>query len=160
MRDAGPAEPSTGRDSFLPASADIEGVQRGLGVSTLQFKVAGRADVFVVENTFHARGGPARHLHVDQDEWFYALEGDFILEVGGQRYDLHPGDSVLAPRRVPHVWAHVGDARGRILIAFTPAGSMESFFRVVTAQNAMPPLDPALWSAHGMTLLGPPMPVG
>lgn len=160
MRDAEPAQPSSRPDSFLPASADIEGAERGLGVSTLHFKVAGRTDVFVVENTFHAKGGPARHLHLDQDEWFYALEGDFMLEVGGRRFDLHPGDSVLAPRGVPHVWAHVGDARGRILIAFTPAGSMEEFFRLVTAENAMPPLDPGLWSAHGMQLIGPPMPVG
>ena len=36
----------------------------------------------MLENTFHAKGGPARHLHYDQDEWFYAVEGEFIIEVG------------------------------------------------------------------------------
>jgi len=30
----------------------------------------------------------------------------------------------------------------------------------VTRANAMPPQDPALWRAHGMELLGPPLPVG
>jgi hypothetical protein len=35
-----------------------------------------------------------------------------------------PGDSLFAPRRVPHVWAHVGEGRGSILVAFTPAGKM------------------------------------
>jgi hypothetical protein len=45
------------------------------------------------------------------------------------------------------------------LIVFTPAGKMEAFFREVTKANAMPPQDPALWRAHGMELVGPPLPV-
>ena len=113
----------------------------------------------MLENTFHTKGGPARHLHYEQDEWFYCVEGEFVIEVGQERMTLSPGDSVFAPRKVPHVWAHVGDARGRILIAFTPAGQMEAFFREVTKANAMAPQDPALWRAHGMELLGPPLQV-
>ena len=81
------------------------------------------------------------------------------IEVGQERVRLQPGDSLLAPRQVPHVWAHVGEGRGRILIAFMPAGQMEAFFREVTKANAMPPQDPALWRAHGMELLGPPLAV-
>lgn len=147
---------------LVPAGTDRFGAQRGLGVSTIQFKVSGPESpgLLVLENTFHAKGGPARHLHGAQDEWFYAVEGAFDLEVGDERHHLAPGDSVFAPRGVPHVWAHVGGGRGRILIAFTPAGEMEAFFRAVTAHDAMPPQDPALWRAHGMELLGPPLPVG
>ncbi len=52
---------------------------------------------------------------------------------------LKPGDSVLGPRRVPHVWAYTGAGPGRILIAFTPAGKMEAFFRDITRADAMPP---------------------
>jgi quercetin 2,3-dioxygenase len=96
-------------------------------------------------------------LHHDQDEWFYCVEGEFIIEVGQERLPLHPGDSLFAPRKVPHVWAFVGDTKGRMLITFTPAGQMESFFREVTKANAMPPQDPELWRAHGMELLGPPL---
>lgn len=144
------------------AGEDREGEHRGLGVSAIEFKVAGResGDLFVLENVFHAKGGPAKHLHHDQDEWFYAVEGAFLIEIGTERITLRPGDSVLAPRKVPHVWAHVGDGRGRILIAFTPAGQMEAFFREVTKADAMPPQDPALWRAHGMELVGPPIAVG
>lgn len=141
------------------AGEDRFGEQRGLGVSRIDFKVVPQdsGGLLILENTFHAKGGPARHLHYDQDEWFYAVEGDFIMEVGPERIRLQPGDSLLAPRKVPHVWAHVGNARGRILIAFMPAGKMEAFFREVTKANAMPPQDPALWRAHGMELLGPPL---
>src|SRR5689334_24635599 len=108
----------------VAAGADRFGEQRSLGISTISFKVCPQdsSGLFILENTFHARGGPARHLHYDQDEWFYALEGEFIVEIGSERLRLQPGDSLLAPRRVPHVWAHIGAARGRILIAFMPAG--------------------------------------
>jgi quercetin dioxygenase-like cupin family protein len=140
------------------AGEDRFGAYRGLGVSAVQFKlIVPDGSLFVIENTFHAKGGPARHLHHAQDEWFYALEGTFVLEVGAARYTLNPGDSVLAPRGVPHVWAFTGPASGRILIAFTPAGQMEGFFRVVTQSNAMAPQDPALWRAYGMELVGPPL---
>ena len=156
---APPADASIARR--VPKGADRFLEERGLGVSTIQFKVAGPESpgLLVLENTFHAKGGPARHLHVAQDEWFYAVEGAFDLEVGDERHHLMPGDSAFAPRGVPHVWAHVGEGRGRMLIAFAPAGQMEAFFRTVTARDAMPPLDPALWRAHGMELLGPPLPV-
>lgn len=144
----------------VAAGADRFGEHRGLGLSTIDFKVSPQdSGLFVLENTFHAKGGPARHLHYDQDEWFYAVEGEFLIEVGPDRLRLKPGDSLLAPRKVPHVYAYMGDARGRILIAFMPAGKMEAFFREVTKANAMPPQDPALWRAHGMELLGPPLSV-
>ncbi len=145
----------------VAAGADREGESRGLGISTIAFKVKlpNQSDPFILENTFFAKGGPARHLHYEQDEWFYILEGEFQFEVGADHFRLQPGDSLLAPRQVPHVWAFVGEGRGRILVAFFPAGKMEAFFREVTKANAMPPQDPALWRAHGIELLGPPLPV-
>jgi quercetin dioxygenase-like cupin family protein len=145
----------------VAAGEDRFGEHRGLGISTITFKVAppDSSGTLILENTFRHKGGPARHLHHDQDEWFYAVEGEFIFEVGQEKIRLAAGDALLAPRRVPHVWAYVGDARGRILIAFMPAGKMEVFFRQVTKGNAMPPPDPELWRAHGMELLGPPLSV-
>lgn len=159
MGEAGPAGmPPIVR---VAAGEDRYGEYRGLGVSAICFKVTPQESggLLILENTFHAKGGPARHLHYEQDEWFYAAEGEFVVEVGQERFSLSAGDSLLAPRKVPHVWAYVGDARGRMLITFMPAGKMEAFFREVTKANAMPPQDPALWRAHGMELVGPPLPV-
>jgi mannose-6-phosphate isomerase-like protein (cupin superfamily) len=146
---------------LVAADRDRFGEQRGLGVSTITFKVLPKnsQDVFIIENTFHEKGGPARHLHYEQDEWFYIVEGEFMMEIGQEKFRLTPGDSILGPRKVPHVWASTGGQRGRILIAFLPAGKMESFFREVTKANAMPPQDPGLWLAHGMELMGPPLQV-
>jgi mannose-6-phosphate isomerase-like protein (cupin superfamily) len=145
---------------LVASGEDQFGEHRGLGISSITFKLTPQDShgLFIIENTFREKGGgPARHLHYDQDEWFYAVEGEFILEVGREEFRLKPGDSLLAPRRVPHVWAYTGGLCGRILIAFMPAGKMEAFFREVTKANAMPPQDPELWRAYGMELLGPPL---
>ncbi len=93
----------------VKAGEDRFGEQRGLGISTIDFKVIPQDSngLLVLENTFHAKGGPARHLHYDQDEWFYVVEGDFVVEVGRESIRLQPGDSLLAPRRQPHVWAYI-----------------------------------------------------
>ena len=158
-----PGQPSADVPPVLRVKAgeDRFGEHRGLGISVIDFKVIPQDSngLLVLENTFHAKGGPARHLHYDQDEWFYVVEGDFVIEVGRESIRLQPGDSLLAPRKIPHVWAYIGSARGKMLVAFMPAGRMEAFFREVTKANAMPPQDPELWRAHGMELLGPPLSV-
>ena len=126
---------------LVAAGEDLSGEHRGLGISSIAFKVVPQdsSGILILENTFRAKGGPARHLHYDQDEWFYAVEGEFLFEVGQEKFRLKPGDSLLGPRKVPDVWAYTGGIRGRILIAFMRAGKMEAFFRAVTKANAMPP---------------------
>lgn len=150
------------KPAFVRAGDDRDGTHKTLGISTIDFKVTSADSggaMLVIENTNRAKGGPAKHLHVSQDELFYCIEGEYRIEVGGVRYDLRAGDSILAPRQVPHVWAYVGHTTGRLLITFTPPGAMEPFFREVSKGNSMPMQDPALWRAYGMELLGPPLPV-
>ena len=162
MHQSGPTQAHLPSVLRVAAGEDRFGEQRGLGISVITFKVVPQDSngLLVIENSFRAKGGPARHLHHTQDEWFYVVEGEFVIEVGQERFDMKPGDSLLAPRQAPHVWAYVGDTTGRMLIAFMPAGKMEAFFREVTKADAMPPQDPKLWQAHDMELLGPPLLVG
>lgn len=147
---------------LVRAGQDRDGVHKTLGISTIDFKVTA-ADtggaMLTIENTNRGKGGPAKHLHHAQDELFCVIEGEYSFIIGDQRFALTAGDSILAPRQVPHVWAYTGNAVGRMLISFTPAGQMEAFFREVSKGNSMPRPDPELWRAHGMELLGPPLPV-
>ena len=140
--------------------ADRLGEYLGRGISHVFFKVStedSHGSLLVVEMTHHAKGGPGRHFHYDQEEWFYIVEGEYVFEVGQERIRLKPGDSVFGPRKVPHVWAFVGDQPGRILFVFTPAGQMEAFFREPGKTDKRPPQDPAYFRAYGMEMVGPPL---
>jgi mannose-6-phosphate isomerase-like protein (cupin superfamily) len=90
---------------------------------------------FLTEQPTRLKGGPPKHFHLEEDEWFYCLEGEYVVEVGDQRYQLKPGDSVLGPRRVPHAFSLISNAPGRLLVGFTPAGRMEQFFRDLEARG-------------------------
>ena len=113
--------------------------------------------LFVLEHMNMTRGGPPRHLHYDQEEWFFLIEGgEVAMEIGEQKLRLKPGDSVLAPRNVPHVWAYLSEQPGRMFLGFTPAGKMEDFFNE-TSKPGVKPGDAKLLEAHGMKLVGPPL---
>ena len=144
---------------------DRLGERHNIGLSTTLFKVLTKDSggaLFVMEHQSHEKGGPPRHLHHNEDEWFYVLEGDYIAEIGTERFQLKPGDSILAPRGVPHVWASVGEGPGKMLIAFAPANKMESFFRDNAKRRKDGDYlnDAAVYHAYGLELLGPPLPVG
>ena len=75
------------------------------------------------------KGGPALHFHHKQDEWFYVIRGEFIVQVGEDRFNLKPGDSAFAPRTIPHAFAKISEGEAQMLVLFQPAGSMEDFFK-------------------------------
>jgi mannose-6-phosphate isomerase-like protein (cupin superfamily) len=145
----------------VAAGQDRFGERRRLGINAIDYKVTPQdsTGLLILETTSHAKGGPERHLHVAQDEWFYVLEGQYLIEVGAERFTLTSSDAVLAPRRTPHVWAHVGEGKGRLLIALMPAGKMEAFFRDMATSAAMAPPDPAVWRVYDMEWVGPPLPI-
>lgn len=148
------------QEFWVGRGADRLGEHLGRGIGRVFFKVStedSHGRLVVVEMTHHAKGGPGRHFHYEQDEWFYVVEGEYLFEVGQERIRLKPGDSAFGPRKVPHVWAFVGDQPGRILSVITPAGQVEAFFREIGKGHAPPPLDPALFRAYGFELVGPPL---
>src|SRR5262245_55494103 len=101
MTETTPFSASVPAPVWLAAGEDRFGEHPGLGVSTLAFTAlpTDSSGLHILANIFHAKGGPARHLHYEQDEWFYALEGEFLIEVDQERRRLQPGDSLLAPRQ-------------------------------------------------------------
>jgi quercetin dioxygenase-like cupin family protein len=145
---------------------DRVGEHHSIGVSSTAYKVSGQdtgGGLFIMEHANRAKGGPPRHLHHYEDEWFYAIEGEYIVEVGSERFRLKPGDSILAPREIPHAWAFAGSASGKMLIAFAPANKMEEYFRSTAKARAGAysnwnnPRDKELMRSYGLELLGPPL---
>src|SRR4051812_3617390 len=56
---------------------------------------------------FTGNGGWTRHLHHEQDEWIYILDGQYDFLVGEKRFRVGPGESVFVPRKVVHAWTCV-----------------------------------------------------
>ena len=150
----------------IPAGGDRFQEQRKVfGSMSIDYKVSAmdaEGDLFIIENINDLKGGPPWHLHHEQEEWFYVIEGEYLIEIGDERYRMGSGDSVLAPREVPHVWANVGDGRGKLLLVFRPASKMEAFFVELAKKEGMPRREELerLFRAHGMEITGPPLPVG
>ena len=143
----------------VPAGVDRLGETHSLGFSKISFKTSSadtEGRLFIMEHSNLSKGGPYRHVHPAQDEWLYAMEGEFRVEIGDQKLVLKPGDSVLMPRKVPHVWAQVGNTPGKLLIAFTPAGRMEDFFRDFGKTGKLP-TEPEVVKAYGLERVGPPL---
>ncbi len=141
----------------VPAGQDRFGEKHSRGFSSILFKAMPRetgGGLFIIEHTNLVKGGPPLHLHPHQEEWFYVMEGKVMFQVGDARHELHPGDSIVGPRNVPHTFSSTGDQPGRLLIAFTPAGRMEEFLRATAIPN--PPLqDAAFFRRYEMELIGP-----
>jgi len=143
---------------------DRLGEHHTIGVSSTGFKVLTQdtgGGLFIMEHTNRKKGGPPRHLHHNEDEWFYPSEGRYVVEAGSERYEVKPGDSILVPRGTPHTWAFMGDTPGRMLIAFAPAGKMEAFFRDTEKRDRGGYVNDAeLYRHYGMELLGPSLELG
>lgn len=119
-------------------------------------------DLLIYDTLRWAKGGPAFHRHHFQDEWFYVLRGEFIVQVGDDTLHLHPGDSAFAPRKIPHAFAKIDEGEGQMLVLFQPAGSMEEFFAEMSKLGKDIPKNQEtmlkkLWADHGMEIVGPPL---
>lgn len=152
-----PASSSAEQIHLVLAGEDRFGESHSRGYSSILFKIAPRetnGGLFIVEHTNLIKGGPPFHLHTNQEEWFYVMEGEVLFQIGDIRKTLHGGDSVLGPRGIPHTFSSVGEKAGRMLIAFSPAGKMEQFFRDTAIPN--PPVqNAAFFRKYEIELVGP-----
>lgn len=116
--------------------------------------------MFVFESTRVKEGGPILHTHFDTDEWWYVLDGEFLIKVGETTYNAKAGDLVYGPRMVPHTFAKVGKGEARVMITHQPAGKMEEYFRKLSegvARNMTEEERNDLRKAHGFEKVGPPI---
>jgi DNA-binding transcriptional MerR regulator len=135
------------------------------GVETNDCKVSAQdTDGAMCVFEFTGSGGGPRHLHHEQDEWIYIVDGGFDFQVGRKRFRAGAGEYVFIPRKVAHVWGSAGGKPGKVINVYQPARKMEEFFREVGKFSASP-IHAALsleelhrfFDAHGMDLLGPPL---
>jgi DNA-binding transcriptional MerR regulator/quercetin dioxygenase-like cupin family protein len=114
---------------------------------------------------FNSYGCGPKHLHWEQDEWIYVVDGEYEFHIGDRQFLARAGESVFIPRGVAHVWGRAGEKVGRVINVYQPAGKMEEFFREVGKYDGKPAVHEALGvdglrqllDSYGMKLLGPPL---
>ena len=96
------------------------------------------------------------HVHKNDDELFYVLEGEHVFQIGDQEYHSGPGSTVFGPREVPHAHRRVVPRTGRFLTMVYPAG-FEGFFRELSEAErtdaSMPEAYEGVSRKYGITWL-------
>src|SRR5215471_15416747 len=66
-----------------------------------------------------------RHTQTREDESYYVLSGQLEVIVGDEVFHLNPGDSLMAPRDIPHQLRNPGSGENHFLLIFSPSGFEE-----------------------------------
>ncbi len=73
------------------------------------------------------QGGRPPHIHRNEDETFYVLDGSPTFRLGDERIVAGSGDFVNIPKGTLHCFRNFSDEPMRMILTFTPAG-IETFF--------------------------------
>ena len=88
--------------------------------------------------------GVPRHTHTREDEAYFVLSGELESIVGGEVFTLRAGETLIAPRNIPHQLRNSGKIDNHYLIMFSPAG-FEDFLiatSVPAPDDAVAPTEP------------------
>jgi quercetin dioxygenase-like cupin family protein len=105
----------------------------------------------LAEGVIPAGHSPHMHVHRDEDEAFYVLEGTVDFACGDDRFRAEAGAFVFLPRGLAHTFLGVGPSDARVLILLLPGG-LEELFHATDADGVYDVL-----SAHGVEIVGPPL---
>jgi quercetin dioxygenase-like cupin family protein len=137
----------------------------GGGVITMKVSAADTNGAFFVLEDRVVRGKTTPlHLHPDEDELVYVIEGELIAHIAGQESRVGRGGLVVFPRGVPHSFLVTSETAH--LLALQMPGTGEQFYREAsepatsTADASRPPdlakLRAVAERSKTTKLLGPP----
>jgi uncharacterized cupin superfamily protein len=131
----------------------------------MTIKAAGDG-ALVTEQTAPRASGSPLHVHHNQDEWFYVLEGELTIWVDGETHVAPSGSFVFGPRDIPHTFI-VSSEIARFLLVTEP-GDFAGFVRALAEPAPGPQLPPGpptppdmelvmkTAAEYGLEILGPP----
>ena len=120
---------------------------------------------FAILEQVCAGAPPPLHVHDNEEETFYVLDGTLDLSVGNDVHHVSTGSFCVVPRGVPHTFISTSPQPARLLVIVSPPG-FEEFFAACEerfpAGAGMPepevvgPALDALARRHGCRIVGPP----
>ncbi len=135
---------------------------KGVTLNNLDIKISGsdtQNDLAVFEQTgLTPNGGPPLHIHPFQDEWFYVIDGEYLFQVGEEKFQMAAGDTIFLPRNVQHAFVQLTE-KGKMIVSYLPAGKMEAFFMVTDKWTSPPSKEEVakVFADHDMKVVGAPL---
>jgi mannose-6-phosphate isomerase-like protein (cupin superfamily) len=146
LREAPAARP------FALAREEGERIWFGGSAMTIKASAATTGGLLTLIETRSPIGhGPPLHVHHDEDEAFYVIEGALEIVCGQARYEAGEGAFAFLPRGIAHTFRVVSDVLVRMLTIAVPGG-LENFFRDAGApaeHDGFPPAGPIDTSGSG-----------
>lgn len=90
----------------------------------------------LIEFTLPKGAEPPPHIHQDEDETFYVLEGELSVRISDTVTTLKAGDAVFAPRNEPHAFTILSGTI-KMLNLVTP-GTLWNYFYEFSNAMAVP----------------------
>ena len=83
------------------------------------------------------KGGPPLHVHKLQDEVFFVVSGEFLIQMDKEIFMAKAGDAAFIPRGTPHTFANPHENNPGSLISIHVPGSdaMEAYFKTIASGN-------------------------
>jgi quercetin dioxygenase-like cupin family protein len=116
----------------------------------------------VIEGTAAPGEGPPLHVHRDQDETIYVLNGRYRVRLGECDVDAPAGGFVFIPRGTPHTWQNAGAEVARFVATLAPADAkFERFFvrysELAPDERGVDAFARLARETQAMEVLGPPL---
>ena len=130
----------------------------------------GEDGISLMESLAPHGDSPPLHVHRTEDEIFHVLEGELRVGAGNTEVRIGAGETLLAPKGVPHTY-RVESHEGARWLVMTRRGDFERFVHGLSRPAERPELPTpqgpptpeqadALAAAareHGIELVGPPL---
>lgn len=135
----------------------------GSGIDGISWNILGQTyvpkQICAASFSWHATFPPETfvppHVHPDQDEFIYMLDGHFDLILDGQAAEADTGDLIRLPRGIPHGIFNKSDKPVTCIFWVAPTGGLWELFKKI--DNVPDPMEVIrLAGEHGVDFLPPP----
>jgi len=112
------------RSRFRVRLADVVPYSPANHTGTRNFRLIGRETVgakqveMLIGEIERGRGA-LPHAHPGIEQVCYLLEGSAHVEVGGEAFELAPGEACFFPAGTPHVFVATSD-RAKVMVVYAP----------------------------------------